>query len=471
MAILPEGRRGPQRGVTQIPHTVEGEWSVVGQVLSRPGLIAEVIGSQLQEEDFYRPDTRLIYAAAVESYYADDQVDAVAIGERLRVPLSSQWGCEPEEVAGKLYQQAHARAGRESVSTHATLVRTLSDKRRLLSLLDVARTEIEQGHMSPEEIGDMMGTEATKIVAGTKTRAEIIPFIDVGREYVKYLRKLRLAREQGIELSVYTGLKFIDDWVKGHAPTELFLLGGEPGVGKSAVAWKMAEGFARRQMRKEPDKRIGTLVLSLEMGLIGSSGRLATSMTGVDGDSLREGYFNDDQLAKIIDAWKSNEDLPLFWNFASNFRMSQMRAIIVEAIRRHNVGYILVDHFRMFDPDRRINNANAEDEAKVRFLKEDIAKDLNVAVLCLAHTVKIRREGSDGRPQLSDLRGSYQVAAHCDQVGFMYSPYMYASDNEKSEGVVQKTEAEMIYRKNRSGALGASDFHFDPAYMKVRDEY
>lgn len=455
----------------QIPFSQEAEWSVVSQILSKPNAIAEVIGTQVQVEDFYRPDTRLIFETAVECYYADDQVDAVAVGERLRAPLSRQWQCEEEEVAGQLYSQAASRSGRDTVTSHAALVRSLSDKRRILAVMDMARAEIAEGHMTPEEIGDMIGTETTKIVTGTKTRGEIMPFLDVGREYVKYLRRLRLARERGIELAVYTGLKFIDDWTKGITPTELCMIAGEPGVGKSAVTWKMAEGFARRQLLKPAEQRIGTMVLSLEMGLVGSSGRLATSLTGIDSDKLREGDVSDDELAKVIKMWKDEAELPLYWNFASNFRFSQMRALVVESIRRHNVGLVVVDHFRMFDPDRRINNANQEDEAKVRFLKEDIAKDLNVAVIVLAHTVKIRREGTDGRPQLSDLRGSYQVAAHCDQVAFMYSPYMYATENEKLEGVVQKTEAEMLYRKNRSGALGASDFFFNPATMAVRDEW
>jgi replicative DNA helicase len=150
--------------------------------------------------------------------------------------------------------------------------------------------------------------------------------------------------------------------------------------------------------------------------------------------------------------------------------MSQMRALVVEAIRKHNVGLIVVDHFRMFDPDRRINNANQEDEAKARFLKEDIAKDLNVAVICLAHTVKLRRgEDGDGRPQLSDLRGSGQTAAHCDVVGFMHMPWMFATDDEKL-GNVKESDAEMIYRKNRAGKLGTALFDFMPDVMQIHDK-
>jgi replicative DNA helicase len=329
--------------------------------------------------------------------------------------------------------------------------------------------EIEAGESTPEEVGDRLGSEASKIVTGHAKRGEIMSWMEVGAEYTRYVARLKKAASMGIELGVYTGLKFVDDYTLGLQPTELMIVAGEPGVGKSAITWEMSLGFAQRQMTKPPERRVGTLVLSLEMGLIGSSGRLATSLTGVPGNRLREGKVSDDELRSIVQAWKGKDDLPLFFNFASNFRMSQMRALIVEAIRRHNVGLIVVDHFRMFDPDRRINNATQEDEAKARFLKEDVAKDLNVAVLCLAHTIKIKREFSDGRPQLSDLRGSGQVAAHTDITTFMYRPWMYASENEKAEGIYSPLQAELIFRKNRNAAEGASEFVFDPSLMRIKD--
>jgi replicative DNA helicase len=194
-------------------------------------------------------------------------------------------------------------------------------------------------------------------------------------------------------------------------------------------------------------------------------------MSRIDGGKLREGDLSDRDLQKIAQDWAAERELPLYFNFASNFKLSQLRALVVQAIRQHNVGLIVVDHFRMIDPDRRVNNPNQEDEAKARFLKESIAKDLNVAVICLAHTVKLKgaREGGDGRPTLNDLRGSYQVAAHCDAVAFVYRPIMYATENEIGEGVIRDTDAEMLWRKNRNGELGVEEFGFDPAHMTVQN--
>ncbi len=446
----------------------EAEWSIVAQILTRPDTIAQVIGHQIELDDFWRADTRLIFEAAVESYYADIPVDPVTIGERLRIPLAGQWECGEQEVSRRLYQQAASRGHATNVDAHAKIVKDKAILRRLDELMMQTTTQMSDPTLSPEEIGDRLVTAAAAITMGGKKRSEILNFKQIGEQYIKHLKRQQLARKQGIELAVYTGLKFVDRFTRGLAPSELMFVAGEPGVGKSAITWAMAQGFAARQMKKPADKRVATLVLSLEMALIGSSGRLASSLTDVEGEKLREGDVTDDQLALIASKWKNLEGLPLFWNFASNFRMSQMRALIVEAVRRHNVGLVIIDHFRMWDPDRRINNANQEDEAKARFLKEDIAKDLDVAVLCLAHTIKVPREG-DPRPRLADLRGSGQVAAHADVVAMMYRPWMHASDNEKTEQVVAPTDSEMIFVKNRSGDLGTSEFYFEPRRMVIRD--
>jgi len=368
-----------------------------------------------------------------------------------------------------LKQQADARKYDDNAPDLAVVIKRHAANRQMLALCQAVENRIKEGRMAPDEIGDFMTTEASRITIGSARRAEVVAHADVGRKYIEWLRIQRAAQAQGIELSVYTGLKFLDYWTKGLAPSELMMLAGPPGVGKSAIGWAAVQGFARRQMNKPPDKRIGTLVLSLEMPLVGSAGRVAGAQTQISGDKLREGSVNELELSQIIAAWKSEMDLPLYWNFASNFRMSQMRALVVEAIRRHNVGLLLVDHFRMFDPDRRINNPNQEDEAKARFLKEDIAKDLNVAVLCLAHTVKLSREYSDARPSLNDLRGSGQVAAHCDIVAFMHMPYMFATEEEKDKNLVSPFDAEMIFRKNRNGGLGTSRFEFFAETMTARD--
>ena len=77
----------------------EAEFSVVGQMMANTTRVAEVIGTQLELEDFFRPDARLIFEAIVWSYYADEPMDPVVIGDRISEPLSRN-GSRAREVPG-----------------------------------------------------------------------------------------------------------------------------------------------------------------------------------------------------------------------------------------------------------------------------------------------------------------------------------------------------------------------------------
>jgi replicative DNA helicase len=323
---------------------------------------------------------------------------------------------------------------------------------------------------TPQEAGADISHQAMMVATSTLLTTDILSFGDLGRRYVQTAEAERAARAAGKELGAHFGLKFIDQWTRGVRPSEFWIIGGEPGTGKSAVSWAAAMKFAERQAVNPMNEQVGTLVLSLEMGEGDSEMRIAQSISKVDGGKLREARQTDEDMRRIITEWGRRKDLPIWFNFSSTIRASQLRAIVVEAIRRHNCGLVVIDHFRYFDMDHRTrDNPVVEDEEKARFLKEDIAKDLNVAVVCLAHTTKGVEMQADRRPTLSNLRGSGQVAAHADFVSFVYRPYMYASEQAKDMGEVFDTDAEMIFRKNRHGVDGISRFTFEPHTMTVKD--
>lgn len=259
--------------------------------------------------------------------------------------------------------------------------------------------------------------------------------------------------------------------VEVSSPSHLYLAGEEMiPTHNSALWWTAALRFAERQMSRQPQYRIGTLILSLEMGKEPSQGRLAQTLTSLDGRKFRESTFSDRDLQEVKSEWGRRKDLPLYFNHASSLRASQIRALCVEAIRRYNVGLVVIDHFRYFDMDRHYQNKNDEDDAKVRFLKEGLAKDLNLAVICIAHTVKAI-ETADGRPTKKHLRGSGQISADADLVSFVYRPYNYASEKAKERGDVRETDAELIWDKNRNSTDGAAEFYFEPSTMTIRDTY
>jgi replicative DNA helicase len=444
------------------PFSLDAEQSVVGQCLATPKIVGQVVSTMLEPTHFFNPPMRALYDEIVQRYYGDEEVDALTVAEHVGKTLARSWSVDEAEAVRRVKRLAEGRQGRapEAIE-HAKLVKRHADYRALLELAATIERDVDNEVDSPEQIAGLASQTAMQVATSTLLTQELTSFEDLGRNFVREQKKLMAARAQGVELGAYFGLDFLDSYLRGLRPSELLFVAGEPGAGKSFVTWKAAQMFAERQMRKPQDQRVGTLVLSLEMSETNSSTRIAQSLGRLDGGKLREGRTDDEDLKTVVREWKARQGLPLFFNFSSNMRASQLRALVVEAIRRHNVGLVLIDHFKYVDMDGRWRSDLEQEEAKARFLKQDIATQLNVAVICLAHTTKGIESREDARPKLSHLRGSGQVAAHADFVAFVYRPFNHAKPDAIDAGEVKRTDAEMIYAKSRHGLEGTAEFFFD----------
>lgn len=452
----------------QNPHSPEAEAAVIGRCLNGgPKIAGQIVGTLLEAPHFYSPAFRLLYEAITEAYYADEPMDALTIGQLNAKKLAALWSTDENAAVERCRDLSDKQAFSGRIRDHAKLVKRASDYRLLLGLSKAMTEAVAQEDKAPEEIAGIVSTKAMRIATNALVNDQTISFEQLGEEAMIDFRKIMEAKEKGIELGVYTGLPFVDDYTHGIQPTEIWFCAGDPGAGKTAISWIAAMNFADRQMNQEPEKRIGTYVLSLEMGSLPTKMRLAQTLTGINSGRMRDGTMTKQDLQRIWDRWNQKRQWPLYFNFTSRLKASQMRALIVENIQRHNVGLVVIDHFRHFRMDERYSSQNQEDEDKVLFLKESIAKDLNVAVIVIAHTTKFSEQNHNRRPTMSNLRGSGMIAATADFIGFMYRPYNHATDDEKSLGEVRETDAEMIWEKNRFGEDDIAEFSFEPASMRV----
>lgn len=449
------------------PRSLQAEAAVLGRIMANGERAAgEVVGG-LRPEDFFDGANRLIYERIVENYYADEPLDPITIGNQCGKKLMHTWGVANEGAAIEKVRALTTSIAQGNIRDHGAIVRDEANKRRLLEVAATIERAIGDG-MAPEEAASMASEASMRIATDSLLDADIIDFGTLGRRYWEQAQRERAAVAAGLELGARFNYRFIDKYTKGLRPTELLICGGEPGAGKSSVWWNAAIRFAERQAKRPAEqKKIGTLVLSLEMGEEPSSSRLAQTLTGISGATLREATMTDAHMQKIATEWGRRRNIPLHFNFTSTLRESQLRALVVEAIRRHNIGLVIIDHFKHLHTDQRFRNPVDAEEQKAAFLKTAIAEDLNVAVVCLAHTTKGVGDSPDRRPSLTHLRGSYQIAAIADFVCFVYRPIMHATADEVTEQRVHEHDAEMIWRKNRHGYLGEAPFNMNGETMAI----
>lgn len=449
------------------PASQRAEESVLGAVLRDEETRIEVIASMLEPEHFHFRPYRIAYEEVVERYYADDTIDALTVAEAVSKRVAPMLKVDEREAVDKIVALAQPTgADTTTVTEHAKVIKRHADYRELMSLTQRAQQAIGEESMDPDQIAGALSVAATKVATNNARVLETFSYLSLGRRWVERTKREIAARQAGVELGVFFGIRGIDAITKGLRPTELMILGGEPGVGKSGLAWVMAENFAKRQMRKPEDQRVGTLVASLEMGEDPSSTRLAMSVSRVDGERLRLGTLTGTELMDAARQWAGQKDLPLHFNHSGRLRQSQLKAVIVEAIRKFNVGLVVIDHFRFIQTDEKfVNSAEADDEI-VLFLKSSLAKELNIAVVCLAHTIKTI-ERADKRPRMSDLRGSGMISAFADFIAFLYHPWMYATKKQQNEGLVSREDYEVIFEKARHSAKDVGEVYMDLSTMQI----
>jgi replicative DNA helicase len=428
---------------------------------------AAMTSHDLQPDDFYFPAYRYLWQTLVEAYVTDDPTDAMTLGSLTSVMLSKIWHCPEVEAATRVRDLPTTLSpSPRSAEVHSLIVRRKSDLRSIAALLQGANEGMRGDDPDPTVLASELAKDAAQIAMGTH-RTEVEPFGDLGRDFVSELRLLRAARAAGIMVGVQTGLTAVDAWTNGIKPGELMILAGGAGVGKSALAWKLGLNFAEAQGKRPEGKQVATLVANLEMSRMQGASRWAQALTAIEGRKLRDGSLDDEDMKRIVKNWGERKDIPLFVASPTNPKASQVRATVSESVRKHNVGFVIIDHFREFRMDSRMPgmNVNEVDEEKVSFLVNDIAKEFNVAVVCLAHTRKV--DDPSGKPRMADLRGSGQMAAVAHMVTFLYRPSQFASEQDILSGRVSETEAHLIWEKNRNGPTGTSTFFFDPERMVV----
>lgn len=457
--------------MTEILDTTKGiasqraEESVIGTLLRSEDARLELLSSGLEAEHFHYAPYKLAFDEIVERYYGDDPIDALTVAEAVGPKAAERWGISEREAVDRLVALARPDpADTTSVKEHAKIIRRHHDYRQLVNIAGNALNDAIEQQMEPEEIAGILSASATRVVTGAMLKHDLITYADLGRRWVQSTREEIAARQAGVELGAFFGIKGIDDFVKGLRPTETMFLGGDPGVGKTAIVQTMVRNFALRQMRKDADRRVGTQFFSLEMGEKGSSDRFAQMESQIQGDRLRLGTLTTGELREIAQKWAANRELPIVVNHSGELRQSQIKALCIDGIRRHNVGLVVIDHFRLIKTDERFENKNDADEEVVKFLASSLAKDLNLAVICLAHTTK----NDNRRPVMDDLRGSKMISAFADVVAFPYWPWKHASQEKRDRGLVNRHEYELIFDKLRSAQPGTGELWIDMSTMTVR---
>jgi replicative DNA helicase len=304
-------------------------------------------------------------------------------------------------------------------------------------------------------------------------------------------------KRNGKTVGVATGFVDLDRRLGGLHQSDLIILAGRPGMGKTSLATNIAFNAAKayRPGRAADGQTIaedGAVVgfFSLEMSAEQLATRILAEESGVPSDRIRRGEVSHEDFDKFVQASHRLESVPLFIDDTPALTVSALRTRARRLKRQQGLGLIVVDHIQLLRPStqvRMIENRVQELSDITRWLKA-LAKELDVPVLALSQLSRAVEQREDKRPMLADLRESGSIEQDADVVMFIFRQEYYESrepskhagetDNDFSERYDKWKEglskihglAEVLIAKQRHGPIGEIKLRFTAETTKF-DNY
>ena len=242
-------------------------------------------------------------------------------------------------------------------------------------------------------------------------------------------------------MGVATGFPLMDKKLSGFQPSQLIVVAGRPGMGKTSFALNIAEHVAVKEGRP-------VAIFSLEMSRDQLGMRLLCAGAQVDSQNARTGALSEKDFYSLADAMVPLEGAPIYIDDTAIIGPTEMMAKL-RRLRQQvgDIGLVVIDYLQLMDTGRRSENRQQEISQITRSLKV-AAKELQVPIMLLSQLSRATEKRENKRPMLSDLRESGAIEQDADVVLFLHREDYY-SDDEQHKG-----DASIIIAKQRSGPTG-----------------
>lgn len=430
-----------------VPHSREAEEAVIGAILINPEAYFDV-AQFLTAEDFYIHRNQWIWQAFARLLEARQPIDMLTVSESLE-----QAG-QLAEIGGTAYLTALVNNTPTSLHAEAygRIVEETALRRRLLQAANKIAKVAYQEDIHIETAID----EAEKAVFGAsehRLTSDLQPIQYVLSDYYDRIDEIS-QRDEEI-FGVPTEFIDLDRLLGGLQPSDLLIIAGRPGQGKTSFLMSAAKNAA--QVHKKH-----VAIFSMEMSNEQLVQRLIAQETGIDSQRLRMGKLEDDEWPLFAHAIEVMGDTKIFLDDTPAITPTQMRAKCRRLHMEHRLDLIVVDYLQLMTGDRRTDNRVQEVSYISRNLKV-LARELHVPVLAAAQLSRAVEQRSDKRPVLSDLRESGSLEQDADIVMFIYRPDQYEPDT------VKQNVAEIMVAKHRNGPVGSVELVFREKLAKFEN--
>ena len=458
------------------PSNLEAEQALLGSILVNNDIIDE-ISSFIESQVFYDPAHIKIY----------EVIESLNKRGMIANPITLKNFFEKDnmlnEVGGTEYLVKLTRfsgSAKQAVD-YGKIIHEMFLRRQLIQISDNLSTETLNANTQEQN--------AEKIIEGTEK--SLFDLAEKG-SFTKSILKFNEALDQTIEMAtlamksdqgivgVPTGLTDLDEKLGGLHKSDLVILAGRPGMGKTALATNIAYHAAQNLSSRQEKSSIA--FFSLEMSSEQLSTRILSEQARIKSDDIRRGKVTESEINRYIETSRNIYDLPLYIDETPAITISTLSNRARRIKRLHGLSLVVVDYIQLM----RAPSLNNRSDNRVQEVSEitqglkALAKELKVPVLALSQLSRAVESRDDKKPQLSDLRESGSIEQDADVVMFVYREAYYLENKQPKLGSIEHAEwqskmndvnglADIILGKQRHGPTGTVKVEFEGIYTKFKD--
>jgi replicative DNA helicase len=485
MALIDSLARKPQPAAEPAfrspPHNIEAEQALLGAILVNNEAFYRV-SDFLEPRHFFEPIHQQIYELAAGLVRAGK----IATPVTLKTFLPADF-----DVAGLSVNQYLARLAAE-----ATTIINAEDYGRTIYDLSVRRDLIIIGEEMVNSAYDAP-VDSTPLSHIEDAERKLYQVAEIGR-YDSGFQRFAQALTTAVDMAAHayqrdgglsglaTGLTDLDSRMGGLQPSDLIILAGRPGMGKSALATNIAYNIAKAWNGElRPDGHMATVnggivgFFSLEMSAEQLATRIIAEQTGIPSNKIRRGAIDEADFEKIKDISIELQNLPFYLDETGGLSVGQLAARARRLKRQRGLDLLVIDYLQLLQgSSQRASESRVQEITEITTRLKALAKELNIPILALSQLSRQVESRDDKRPQLSDLRESGSIEQDADVVMFLFREEYYhqmrkptEANREKfaewlAEGERVDGRAEVIIGKQRHGPTGTVELHYEGAVTR-----
>ena len=289
----------------------------------------------------------------------------------------------------------------------------------------------------------------------SKTEIKPIAMGELVDSYVDVLEKR--SKSDFKERLLYTGIEAVDNILGGINSTDIVIVAGRPGTGKTEFSLTVTRNIAKNHG--------SVLFFSLEMGNFQLVDRLLSATGGVSVKKLRNpAELDEGDYHRLTSALQDVRSQDVYFVDRGGLSADEICAITENHISEKGApSVVVIDYLGLMNhkQERGVNltQAIANSMSKLKAF----TKNFNIPIILLCQLNREVDSRAVKRPANSDLRDSGSIEQDASQIIMLYREGAYKADtgNPYSEAIVTK---------NRFGELGTAYMRFDKGHFVDCDQ-